>query len=102
MIPHECITFSDKYLQWDTTKFVFRSSQDIFFLPVHWPFTMDKKAVRDIIVVVIYVVFFGLNLSLVLGLAEARHRPAARPPEPSRVRRASGVRCGATGRRPRP
>ena len=50
VIPHEWITFSDKYLQWDTTKFVFRSSQDIFFLPVHWPFTMDKKAVRDIIV----------------------------------------------------
>jgi hypothetical protein len=64
VIPHEFITFSDKYLQWDTTKFVFRSNQDIFFIPVHWPFTMDKRSVRDIIVVVIYVVFFGLNLKM--------------------------------------
>ena len=51
VIPHECITFSDKYLQWDTTKFVFRSDQDIFVPPVHWPFNIDKQAVRDIIVV---------------------------------------------------
>ena len=84
VIPHEWITFSDKYLQWDTTKFVFRSNQDIFFLPVHWPFTMDKKAVRDIIVVVIYLVFFGLNLMLFVGLAEAaatsrQPRPADKP-----------------------
>ena len=36
VIPHEWITFSDKYLQWDTTKFVFRSGQEILFfkLPV--------------------------------------------------------------------
>jgi hypothetical protein len=64
VIPSEYLTFSDKYLVWDTTKFVFQSHQDIFFLPVHWPFTMDKKSVRDIIVVGIYVMFFGLNLKL--------------------------------------
>ena len=65
IIPHEFITFSDKYLQWDTTKFVFRTHQDMFGLGiVDWPFTMDKQAVRDIVVVGIYVVLFGLNLFL--------------------------------------
>lgn len=65
VVPHEWITFSDKYLQWDTTKFVFRSGQDVFNLGiVNWPFNMDKKAVRDILVTGIYVVVFGLNLYL--------------------------------------
>jgi len=77
VIPHEWITFSDKYLQWDTTKFVFQSHQDIFFLPVHWPFTMDKKAVRDIIVVGIYLVFFGLNLMLFVKWQSRGTAPAS-------------------------
>ncbi|MEX1008633.1 MAG: hypothetical protein WD271_12430 [Acidimicrobiia bacterium] len=77
VIPHEFITFSDKYLQWDTTKFVFRASQDIFFLPIHWPFTMDQKAVRDIIVVGIYSVLFGLNLVLFAQWQNRGKEPAA-------------------------
>ena len=77
VIPHEFITFSDKYLQWDTTKFVFQSHQDIFFLPVHWPFTMDKRSVRDIIVVLIYVIFFGLNLKLFVDWQKRGTEPAA-------------------------
>jgi hypothetical protein len=77
VIPHEWITFSDKYLQWDTTKFLFQSNQDIFFLPVHWPFTMDKKAIRDIIVTVIYVVVFGLNLALFVQWQNRGKEPAA-------------------------
>jgi hypothetical protein len=64
VIPSEWITFSDKYLQWDTTKFIFRSNQSIFGLPVNWPFSFDKRSVRDIIVVLIYLVFFSLNLLL--------------------------------------
>jgi len=65
IIPHEFITFSDKYLQWDTTHFVFRTHQDMFGLGiVDWPFSMNKQAVRDILVVGIYVVLFGLNLFL--------------------------------------
>ena len=77
VIPHEWITFSDKYLQWDTTKFVFQSHQDIFFLPIHWPFTMDKRSVRDIIVVLIYVIFFGLNLKLFSDWQKRGTEPAA-------------------------
>ena len=64
VIPSEWITFSDKYLQWDTTKFVFRNNQRLLFLPVNWPFTMIKQDVRDIIVVVIYAVMIGLNVVL--------------------------------------
>jgi hypothetical protein len=64
VIPSEWITFSDKYLQWDTTHFVFQSHQQMLFLPVNWPFSMNKQAVRDIIVVGIYAVLFGLNLVL--------------------------------------
>src|SRR5436190_20599371 len=81
VIPHEWITFSDKYLQWDTTKFVFRSSQDIFFLPVHWPFAMNKQAVRDIIVVGIYAVLFGLNLRLFVMWQDRGKAAAATPAE---------------------
>ena len=64
VIPHEWITFSDKYLQWDTTVFVFRNNQKMLFFPWNWPFNFDKHNIRDIIAVVIYVVFFGLNLYL--------------------------------------
>jgi len=84
VIPSEWITFSDKYLQWDTTKFVFQSHQDVFGLGiVNWPFNMVKQDVRDLIVVVIYLVMFGLNLALfvkwqkrgqVTEAAEARPR----------------------------
>ena len=64
VIPHEWITFSDKYLQWDTTVFVFRNNQKMLFFPWNWPFNFDKHNIRDIIATVIYVVFFGLNLYL--------------------------------------
>ena len=65
VIPHEWITFSDKYLQWDTTKFLFRSGQDVFGLGiVNWPFNFDKHNIRDIIVVLIY----GIALVLQVGL----------------------------------
>ena len=64
VIPHEWITFSDKYLQWDTTVFVFRNNQKMLFFPWNWPFNFDKHNVRDIIAVGIYLVFFGLNLYL--------------------------------------
>jgi hypothetical protein len=64
VIPHEWITFSDKYLQWDTTVFLFRSNQKMLFFPWNWPFNFDKHNVRDIIVVVIYGIGMGLNVVL--------------------------------------
>jgi NhaP-type Na+/H+ or K+/H+ antiporter len=64
VIPHEWITFSDKYLQWDTTVFVFRNNQKMLFFPWNWPFSFDKHNIRDIIVVVIYGIAIGLNAGL--------------------------------------
>ena len=106
VIPSEFITFSDKYLQWDTTKFVFRTHQDMFGLGiVDWPFSMVQQDVRDILVVGIYVVTFGLNLALFVqwqqrGKVEA---PAAETPRRSRFGRplrrpaTPGVLVGAEG-----
>jgi hypothetical protein len=54
VIPHEWITFSDKYLQWTPDKFVFETNA----------IKPNYQQLRDFIVVLIYGVFFGLNLRL--------------------------------------
>jgi hypothetical protein len=64
VIPHEWITYSDGYLRWDTTVFLFRSNQKMLFFPWNWPFSFDKHNIRDIIVVVIYGVGMALNVGL--------------------------------------
>jgi hypothetical protein len=87
VIPHEWITFSDAYLRWDTTKFVFQSNQNIFFLPVNWPFSMDQQAVRDIIVTGIYIVFFVLNIVLFVQWQNRGKEPAATAAEQPRTSR---------------
>ena len=74
IIPSEWITFSDKYLRWTTDQFVWRSSQDILFLPIKWPFSFTKQNVRDVIAAGIYVVFFLMNIVLFL---QWQKRPTA-------------------------
>jgi hypothetical protein len=65
IIPHEWITFSDKYLQWGTDKYVIKSTTAVPFMTSwNWPISINMQAVRDIIVVGIYLVFFGANLAL--------------------------------------
>ena len=65
IIPHEFITFADKYLQWGKDKYVVKSTTALpFFSSFNWPLSIDMQAVRDIVVVGIYVVFFGLNIAL--------------------------------------
>jgi hypothetical protein len=104
VVPHEWITFSDKYLQWDTTVFVFRSNQKMLFFPWNWPFNFDKHNVRDIIVVGIYGVLFGLNLYL-FAMWQKRGTEkadaAAEKPRTSRfgrpLRRRSGVDPATAG-----
>lgn len=54
VIPHEWITFSDAYLQWDTSRLLV----DTYAVKV------DYQALRDIIATGIYGVVFGLNLFL--------------------------------------
>jgi hypothetical protein len=79
VIPHEWITFADGYLQWGRDKFVFKTGTPIPGLgSATWPFSVDAQAVRDIVVVGIYLVFFGLNLAL---WSLWQKRPAAPEPE---------------------
>jgi hypothetical protein len=89
VIPHEWITFSDKYLQWDTTVFVFRNNQKMFFFPWNWPFSFDKHNIRDIIVVVIYGIAIGLNGGLFVAWQKrGQEKPEAAPkPRTSRFGR---------------
>lgn len=65
VIPHEWITFSDNYLQWGTDKYVIKSTTAIPFMTNwNWPISINMQAVRDVIVVGIYLVFFALNIAL--------------------------------------
>ena len=62
IIPHEWITYSDKYLQWGTTSFLVRSGQNVLF--VNFPFDINMKAISDIVTVGIYGLVLGLNVAL--------------------------------------
>jgi len=85
VIPHEWITFSDKYLQWGTTKFVVRSGQEIILFK--FPFDINMKAISDIITVGIYGVFFGLNLFLFsVWQKRGQEAPAAAEEAPKKSR----------------
>ena len=65
IIPHEFITYADKYLQWGKDKYVIKSTTPIpFATSVHWPVSVDMQAVRDIVVVGIYITFFAINIAL--------------------------------------
>ena len=64
VIPHEWITFSDKYLQWTPDKYLFQSTQSMFGAPWNWPFNLPYQALRDVIAAGIYIVFFSANLYL--------------------------------------
>jgi hypothetical protein len=54
VIPHEWITFSDKYLRWTPDKVLFET----------YAIKPNYQQLRDFIVVAIYGIFFGLNLRL--------------------------------------
>jgi hypothetical protein len=65
IIPHEYITFSDKYLQWSTDKYVIKSTTQIPFMHAwNWPASINLQAMRDVLVVGIYLVFFAGNIAL--------------------------------------
>jgi hypothetical protein len=90
VIPSEWLYFSDKYLQFDTTKFVFRANQKMLFFPWNWPFNLVKQDLRDFVVIGIYALMIGLNVVLFSkwqkrGTAEAE--PAATAPRLSRFGR---------------
>ena len=88
IVPHEWITFADKYLQWGTTKFMVRSGQEILFFK--FPFDINMKAISDIIATGIYVVMFGLNLFLFVAWQKrgaAKEETPDAPPKTSRFGR---------------
>jgi hypothetical protein len=65
IVPSEWLNYANSYIQWgDNTKFVWKSSDKMLFLPFNWPFNLDYPALRDIVVALIYVVFLGVNLKL--------------------------------------
>ena len=65
IIPHEFITFADKYLQWGKDKYVIKSTTAIPGISAfNWPVSIDMQAVRDVAVVVIYNIFFVANIIL--------------------------------------
>ena len=88
VVPHEWITFSDKYLQWGTTKFLVHSGQEILFFK--FPFDVTYKAISDIIVAVIYGVVFGLAVFLIVAWqkrGQEKEAPAEEAPKKSRFGR---------------
>ena len=67
--PHQFIDHSDKNLGWTKNNLIFGPSWlgEPFkpkVLGGHWPFTMSYEAIRDIVVVLIHVWFFGLLIFL--------------------------------------
>ena len=66
VVPHQWIDHSDKNLQWTKSKVVY-GPFDLLkpkALGGHFPFTIPYESIRDIIVVVIHVYFFGLMIFL--------------------------------------
>lgn len=67
VIPSEFITFADKYLLWGTNKYIVKSTTAIPLNDAwNWPISIDMKAIRDIVVVGIYVVFFAANIAFIV------------------------------------
>jgi hypothetical protein len=66
IVPHEWLEFANKQLGWgDNAKFIFESDDDILgLINIHYPFSMDFPALRDIVVTGIYVQFLVLNVWL--------------------------------------
>jgi hypothetical protein len=65
IIPSEWLNYANSYLLWgDTTKFVIKSSESIWFLPIHWPTNFDYPSMRDTVAALIYVVMLGVDLKL--------------------------------------
>jgi len=75
-IPHEWLTFSNAYLHWNASKLLVDSGQHLVG-PFHWlNFKINKQAVADTFVTIIYVVMLVVNVYL---FSAWQKRPAAKP-----------------------
>ena len=64
VVPHQWIAHSDADLQW-TKSYILYGPFDIFkptALGGNFPFTISYQELRDIVVVLIHVIFFGLQI----------------------------------------
>jgi hypothetical protein len=66
VVPHEFITVADKYWNLSTSRYIIKSTTAIpFATSWNWPFSIDlQHGVRDLLVVLIYLVFFAGNIAL--------------------------------------
>ena len=80
IVPHQWIDHADRNLGW-TQRQASSSDPAASCKPQAdggwFPFTLQYEAVRDIVVVLIHVIFFGLLIFIWLVVAEAR--PAVKP-----------------------
>jgi hypothetical protein len=81
ILPHEWLTFANSELEWgDSSRFIFKSTEDMLFLPWHWPINFDFPALRDIVVTMIYGVILVTNLKLwVMWQKRLEVKPEAEP-----------------------
>ena len=66
VVPHQWISHSDQNLQWTKSKIIY-GPFDLLKPKAaggHFPFTASYEAIRDIVVVVLHVWYFGLILFL--------------------------------------
>ncbi len=78
IVPHQWIDHADKDLGWDRTKLIF-GPFDIVKPQAEggwFPFTLQYQALRDIVVVLIHVYFFGL-LIFIWSWWQKRGEPGA-------------------------
>ena len=88
VVPHEWITFADKYLLWGKDQYVIKSTTPIpFATSFNWPFSIDLQSVRDVVVVLIYVAFFALNIALFVMWQKRPTRSELETREPVEVGR---------------
>jgi hypothetical protein len=79
IVPSEWLNYANAYLQWgETTKFVFKSSEQMLFFPWHWPFNLDFPALRDIVTVGIYGFVLTANVKLFV-MWQRRHEVKEEP-----------------------
>ena len=62
VVPHQWLTHADNELQWRADRIVVGPTLGSKHLLKYLPFTMTRLVFRDLVVVGIYAVFFGLNV----------------------------------------
>ena len=84
VVPHQWIDHADKELGWNKSSIIY-GPFDLLKPKARggpFPFTMSYEAIRDIVVVILHVWYFGLMIFSVEGVARPRRREAEAPKWP--------------------